>query len=67
MMLHHYMGEIDGQFRAWGFPKGGMGSVAEALASSARSFGAEIRTNAPVEQILIEKGEARGVVEGLRT
>ena len=62
VMLHHYMGEIDGQFRAWGFPKGGMGSVAEALASSARSFGAEIRTNAPVEQILIEKGAARGVV-----
>ncbi len=62
VMLHHYMGEIDGQFRAWGFPKGGMGSVAEALASSAKSFGAEIRLNAPVVQILIENGEARGVV-----
>ena len=62
VMLHHYMGEIDGQFRAWGFPRGGMGSVAEALASSARSFGAEIRTEAAVEHIVIEKGVARGVV-----
>ncbi|MGB5354665.1 MAG: NAD(P)/FAD-dependent oxidoreductase, partial [Woeseia sp.] len=62
VMLHHYMGEIDGQFRAWGFPKGGMGSVAEALASSARSFGAEIRTEAPVERILVKRGKAVGVV-----
>ena len=62
VMLHHYMGEIDGQFRAWGFPRGGMGSVAEALAGSARSFGTEIRTEAPVEQIVIKNGEARGVI-----
>ncbi|TDI75297.1 MAG: NAD(P)/FAD-dependent oxidoreductase [Bacteroidetes bacterium] len=62
VMLHHYMGEIDGQFRAWGFPRGGMGSVAEAIASSARSFGAEIRTEAPIDQILIKNGTALGVV-----
>ena len=62
VMLHHYMGEIDGQFRAWGFPRGGMGGVAEALAASARSFGAEIRTEAPIEQIRIRGGKADGVV-----
>jgi phytoene dehydrogenase-like protein len=62
VMLHHYMGEIDGQFRAWGFPRGGMGGVAEALASSARSFGAEIRTEAPIQKILIKNGTAEGVV-----
>jgi phytoene dehydrogenase-like protein len=62
VMLHHYMGEIDGQFRAWGFPRGGMGSVAEAIASSAREAGVEIRLEAPVQNILVEKGEAKGVV-----
>lgn len=62
VMLHHYMGEIDGQFRAWGFPRGGMGGLAEALASSARSYGAEIRIESPIEKILIKNGEATGVV-----
>ena len=62
VMLHHYMGEIDGQFRAWGLPRGGMGGVSNAIADAARSFGAEIRTEAPIERILIEKGTARGVV-----
>jgi len=62
VMLHHYMGEIDGQFRAWGLPRGGMGSVAEAIASSARSEGVEIRVESPVERIIIEGGQAKGVV-----
>jgi len=62
VMLHHYMGEIDGQFRAWGLPRGGMGGVAESIAGAARSFGAEIRTEAPIERVLIERGEARGVM-----
>ncbi len=62
VMLHHYMGEIDGQFRAWGFPRGGMGGLAEAIAGAARSFGAEIRTEAPIAEVLIKDGAARGVV-----
>lgn len=62
VMLHHYMGEIDGQFRAWGLPRGGMGSVAESIAGAARSFGAEIRTEAPIERVLVDKGTACGVV-----
>ena len=62
VMLHHYMGEIDGQFRAWGLPRGGMGAVAESIAGAARSFGAEIRTEAPIERILVENGVAKGVV-----
>ncbi|HKZ91376.1 MAG TPA: NAD(P)/FAD-dependent oxidoreductase, partial [Candidatus Limnocylindrales bacterium] len=53
VLLHHYMGEIDGAFRAWGIPKGGTGAVAEAIASAARAAGAEIRTQAPVAQVLV--------------
>jgi phytoene dehydrogenase-like protein len=62
VLLHHYMGEIDGNSRAWGLAKGGNGAVSEAIASSARSFGAEIRVNAPVDHIRVKGGRAVGVV-----
>jgi phytoene dehydrogenase-like protein len=62
VLLHHYMGEIDGAFRSWGLSKGGTGGVSLACARAARSFGAEILTEAPVEQILIKDGSAAGVV-----
>ena len=61
VLLHHYMGEIDGAFRAWGIPRGGTGGVSEAIASVARSFGADIRTGAPVARILTKGGRATGV------
>ncbi|MCE2422158.1 MAG: NAD(P)/FAD-dependent oxidoreductase [Gemmatimonadetes bacterium] len=62
VLLHHYLGEIDGVFRAWGFARGGNGAVSESIASAARSLGAEIRTSAPVEQVITSGGRARGVV-----
>ena len=62
VLLHHYMGEIDGVFRAWGFAKGGNGSVSDAIAAAACAHGAEIRTSAPVERVLIKGGRATGVV-----
>jgi len=62
VLLHHYMGELDGVFRAWGFAKGGTGSVSAAIAGAARRFGAEIRTNAAVERVTVENGRATGVV-----
>lgn len=62
VMLHHYMGEIDGQFRAWGFPRGGMSGLSEAIAGSARTLGATIRTEAPIAKILVDDGQATGVV-----
>jgi phytoene dehydrogenase-like protein len=62
VLLHHYMGEIDGSSRAWGFAKGGNGAVSEAIASSARSFGVEIRTNTTVDHVMIKNGAATGVV-----
>ncbi|MDA1081648.1 MAG: NAD(P)/FAD-dependent oxidoreductase [Gemmatimonadetes bacterium] len=61
VLLHHYMGEIDGVFRAWGFAKGGTGGVSEAIAGAARGFGAEIRLNAPVAQVIVKNGRATGV------
>ena len=62
VLLHHYMGEIDGAFRAWGFAKGGTGGIADAIAAAAISLGVEIRTNAAVEQVIIKNGNATGVV-----
>jgi phytoene dehydrogenase-like protein len=61
VLLHHYMGEIDGAFRAWGIPKGGTGGVSNAIASAARALGAEIRTEAPVARIIVKNGRATGV------
>jgi phytoene dehydrogenase-like protein len=62
VLLHHYMGEIDGAFRAWGIPRGGTGAVSNAVASAAAAAGAEIRTSAPVSKILLNEGAATGVV-----
>ncbi|UCF21565.1 MAG: NAD(P)/FAD-dependent oxidoreductase [Gemmatimonadota bacterium] len=61
VLLHHYMGEIDGAFRAWGFAKGGTGAISEAIASAARRHGAEIRTQAPVMRVIVKHGRATGV------
>ena len=62
VLLHHYMGEIDGAFRSWGFSRGGTGAISNAIASAARELGVEIRTKAPVDQIMIKNGRAVGVV-----
>lgn len=62
VLLHHYMGEIDGAFRSWGFSRGGTGQVSEAIAASARHFGATIRTEAPVASIEVKGGVATRVV-----
>ena len=62
VLLHHYMGEIDGAFRSWGLSRGGTGAVSNAIAGAARRFGAEIRTEAPVARILGKHGRATGVV-----
>src|SRR3984957_11287848 len=61
VMLHHHIGDTGGQAGAWGFPRGGMGGVTAALAASARSFGAEVRTGAEVAQITTSGGRVTGV------
>jgi phytoene dehydrogenase-like protein len=62
VLLHHYMGEIDGAFRSWGFSRGGTGAISNAIAAAAREAGVEIRTKAPVGKILVKEGRAAGVV-----
>jgi len=62
VLLHHYMGELDGVFRAWGFARGGNGSVSAAIAAAAQARSAEIRTNAAVSKVLINANRATGVV-----
>ena len=61
VLLHHYMGEIDGAFRSWGFSRGGTGAISNAIAAAAREAGAEIRTKAGVTKILVKNGRACGV------
>jgi phytoene dehydrogenase-like protein len=62
VLLHHYMGEIDGAFRSWGFSRGGTGAISMAIAGAAQEAGAEIRTQASIERIKVRKGRATGVV-----
>jgi phytoene dehydrogenase-like protein len=62
VLLHHYMGEIDGAFRSWGLSRGGTGAVSNAIAAAAREAGATIRTDAAVSRITVRDGRATGVV-----
>jgi phytoene dehydrogenase-like protein len=62
VLLHHAFGEVNGKKRAWGHAIGGMGAISEAMARAARGHGAEIETDAPVREVLVEKTGARGVV-----
>ena len=62
ILLHHCMGGVNGHRGLWGFVRGGMGAVSNAIADSARASGAVIRTNAPVEKIIVKNGRAAGVV-----
>ncbi|GIU98206.1 MAG: FAD-dependent oxidoreductase [Actinomycetota bacterium] len=62
VLMHHWIGEIDGHSGAWGWVKGGMGGVATALAEAARAHGVEIRTEAPVARVVVNaQGRATGV------
>src|SRR5690349_10101354 len=61
VLLHHCMGGVAGHRGLWGFVRGGMGAISEAIAQSARSRAAEIRVNAAVKRILVKDGRVRGV------
>ena len=62
VLFHHVMGETNGKKGVWAYVKGGMGALSNALASVARSLGADVKTEAPVKQIVVKDGRATGVV-----
>jgi phytoene dehydrogenase-like protein len=62
VLLHHAFGEVNGKKRTWGHAMGGMGAITQAMAKAARGHGVEIETDAPVREVLVEKGRACGVV-----
>ena len=61
VLLHHKMGDVDGNIGSWGFARGGMGGVANAIAGAFQAYGGELRTSAGVEKITVDKGKATGV------
>jgi phytoene dehydrogenase-like protein len=62
ILMHHCMGGVNGKRGLWGFVRGGMGAVSEAIAVAALAKGVEIRTNAAVDRVLIQGGAVYGVV-----
>jgi phytoene dehydrogenase-like protein len=63
VMLHHSIGDVGAgsSLGQWGYPRGGMGAVADAIRRSAESFGVTVRTGAPVERVLTSGGRVTGV------
>ena len=61
ILLHHVMGDVDGNIGAWGLARGGMGAISNAIAGALKEHGGEIRTNAGVRQVLVKNGRAVGV------
>lgn len=62
VLLHHCFGEVNGKTGVWGHAVGGMGAISAAIAGAAREKGAEIRVDAQVAEVAIDKGRASGVV-----
>ena len=62
VMLHHYMGEVDGTIGAWGFARGAMGAITKAMAAAFEGYGGELRREAEVAKVLVKDGRATGVV-----
>ncbi len=61
VLLHHYMGDVDGNVGTWGLARGGMGAVSESIAGAFQAYGGELRTEAGVDQIIVKDGKATGV------
>jgi phytoene dehydrogenase-like protein len=62
VLLHHAMGDVDGNVGSWGYSRGGMGGITKALTASLKAAGGEIRTGSGVEKVLVRNGRAVGVV-----
>jgi phytoene dehydrogenase-like protein len=61
VLLHHYMGDVDGNVGTWGYARGGMGAVSKSIAGAFQSFGGELRTDAGVDKIVVKNGKVKGI------
>ena len=61
VLLHHYMGDVDGNIGSWGFARGGMGAVSASIASAFQSYGGELRSEAGVEKFIVNQRKVKGV------
>jgi len=61
VLLHHYMGDVDGNVGSWGFARGGTGAVADAIAGAFQAAGGEVRTEAGVDKFIVKNGKVTGV------
>ncbi len=64
VLLHHLFGEAAGVPGAWGHAIGGMGAITQAMAKACREAGVDIVLNSPVDEIIVERGRAAGIVTG---
>jgi phytoene dehydrogenase-like protein len=62
VMLHHAFGEVNGKKGVWGHAIGGMGAITQAMAAAARAAGADVRLEAGVREVMVEKDRAAGIV-----
>jgi phytoene dehydrogenase-like protein len=61
VLLHHYMGDVDGSIGAWGFARGGMGAISDALGAAFTEAGGEIVKGSGVDQFVVKNGKITGV------
>ena len=61
VLLHHVFGQVNGKTGAWGHARGGMGSITEALAKSAKASGVMIKTDSEVSSALLNGDKIDGV------
>ena len=62
VLLHHYMGEVDGSIGAWGYARGGMGAISKALTSSFKAMGGTLLNNSEVDKVDIRGARVKGVI-----
>jgi phytoene dehydrogenase-like protein len=61
VVLHHIMGEHEGA-GGWGFIRGGMGAVSEAIAECGRRHGMQLRTGSEVVRVEVTEGRVARVI-----
>jgi len=61
VLLHHYMGDVDGNMGAWGFARGGMGAISQAMQDCFAAHGGTTLTGSGVDRILVKRGRVTGV------